>query len=85
MTNMSATEETTVTGTYLANLSTLETALMGTSANLDTAKAGVWEHNADEHKDRERLYRYWRLQLCDFFGVPPGPKLTGQGNIELVV
>lgn len=73
MNNLSATEESTVTATYLTNLRTLETALMDTSANLDTAQAGPWQHNANEHRDRMKLFTDYCRRLCSFFGVPPGP------------
>lgn len=77
--NMSAAEESVVVNTYLTNLAALETAIVGTSANLDTAKAAVWEHNKNEHRDREALFNSWRRKLCAFFGIEPGPGITGQG------
>lgn len=85
MDNLSTEEETVVTGTFLANLGTLETALMGTSDNLDTAKAAVWEHNPNENKDRTALYNDWRRRLCEFFGVPTGPYFGGNGGVRLIV
>ncbi|MGZ5029001.1 MAG: hypothetical protein ACXWAT_00870 [Methylobacter sp.] len=82
--NMQASEEAVVRTTYLANLATLETAIVGASANLDTAKAAVWEHNKNEVRDRERLFDDWRRRLCQFLGVPPGPGM-GDSGIRLVV
>ena len=87
MQNMLPEEETVVRNTYLANLTTLEAAIPGTSANLDTAVASVWTHNRNELRDRDALYANWRLKLCGFLGVPPGPDLAGGngGSVELVV
>ena len=66
-------EETLVRSNFIANCNTLETALVGSSANLDTDQAAVWKHNKNEVRDRDGLYSMWRKKLCDFFGVPPGP------------
>lgn len=86
MSNMLAEEEGVVRTTFLANLTTLETAIPGTSANLDTDAAAVWTHNKNELRDREALYSNWRRKLCGFLGVPPGPDLAGGGNsMQLVV
>ena len=84
MSNLTAAEETVLTTKFLANLATLEDAIMGTSANLDTAKAAVWEHNEHEQRDRERLFNALRRKLCGFMGISPGPDL-GDGVLRLVV
>ena len=55
MNNLSVSEEVVVRTTYLVNLATLETAIFGISANLDTAQAAVWTHNKNEQRDRENL------------------------------
>jgi hypothetical protein len=81
---LSTSEEAVVRTTYLAQLLLLETALVGTSDNLDTAEAAVWKHNAHEQRDREALLDGWRRRLCGFLGLPPGPALTG-GGLTLVV
>lgn len=81
--NNLAPEEETVVITYLTNLNTLEAAIPGVSANLDTAQAAVWTHNKNELRDREALFDSWRKRLCQFFGVPPGPGLAS--GISLVV
>ena len=78
--NMATEEEAVIRTTYLANLYTLETAIVGTSANLDTSKAAVWEHNPREMADREALFSSWRRKLCGFLGIPPGPELEGGGS-----
>jgi hypothetical protein len=86
MNNLDPNEETVVTTTYLANLYTLETAIFGASANLDTDQAAVWTHNKNEVRDREYLFDSTRRRLCDFFGIGPGPHLKAGGNtIALVV
>jgi hypothetical protein len=81
---LGAEEEAVVRTTYLANLGTLETAIVGTSANLDTDAAAVWKHNKNEYRDRKQLFDGWRRELCAFMGIPPGPGL-GAGGISLVV
>lgn len=73
--HLSNDEEFVVRDTYLTNLKTLEMAILGVSANLDTDKAAVWTHNKNEHADRERLYASWRRKLCDFLGLPIGKGL----------
>lgn len=87
MANLSAAEEAVVRTTYLANLATLESAIPAASANLDTDQAAVWVHNKREVADREGLFASWRLKLCQFLGVPPGPALgqAGAGGMQLVV
>jgi len=84
MNNLSASEEVVVRTIYLANLGTLETAIFGVSANLDTAKAAVWEHNKYEQRDRENLFNATRRRFCGFLGITPGPDL-GVGGISVVV
>ena len=79
LSNLLAEEEAVVRTTYLANLYTLETAIPGTSANLDTDEAAVWKHNKRELADREALFSNWRHKLCGFLGVPPGPGYGGVG------
>lgn len=81
--NMSDAEETVVRTVYLANLTALETDVVGTRENLDTAVAAVWTHNRLEQADRENLLDSWRRRLCGFIGVPPGPALkSGCGVIR---
>ena len=82
--NMSSAEEAVLRTTYLANLPTLETDIFGARVNLDTESASVWKHNAREQVDREALFASWRMKLCGFLGVPPGPELDG-GGLRMVV
>lgn len=86
MANLDPNEVIVVTN-YLVQLNLLETAIYGTSANLDTAQAAVWTHNPKEQRDRENLFDSQRRRLCGFFGVPPGPALAavGGGSITLEV
>lgn len=81
---MSADEGNVVVNTYLANLTTLETAIPATGANLDTDQAAVWKHNKNEQIDRDRLFDSWRRRLCNFLGVPPGPNFGGASNALVV-
>lgn len=76
MANISPDEYTVVTTIYLTNLYALETALIGTGANLDTDSAGPWKHNKNEFADRKRLFNDQRRALCDFLGVPFGDGLN---------
>lgn len=82
--HMSTDEGNVVVNTYLTNLTTLENAIPGTSANLDTDVAAVWTHNRNEQADRDRLFDSWRKRLCNFLGVSPGPNFGGPSN-SLVV
>jgi len=66
---------------YLSQLYPLETAILGASDNLDTAQAAVWHHNPREVADRMDLYTTWRRRLCGFFGLPPGPDISGNNQI----
>jgi hypothetical protein len=58
---------------YLVTLTTLETAIPRASENLDTDQAAVWTRNQNEFRDRERLFDNWRIRLCAFIGLTPGP------------
>ena len=73
------TNETAVVAAMLTNLNALETGVSSASANLDTEAASVWKHNKNEVADRVGLYRWARLELCAFFGVPTGPSLGKSG------
>ncbi|OYV35395.1 MAG: hypothetical protein B7Z81_08755 [Acidocella sp. 20-61-6] len=78
MNNLAA-AEVAVTLQYLSTLAALEAAIPPTSENLDTESAAAWTHNADELRDRTRLFDSWRRRLCGFLGVPPGPALEQTG------
>ncbi|QIY81499.1 hypothetical protein [Chromobacterium violaceum] len=82
--NLQPGEEAVIRNTYLANLLELETDIVGTRDNLDTAQAAVWTRNRNEVRDREALFDGWRRRLCGFLGVAPGPAL-GDGGMSLVV
>ena len=81
LTSLTAAEEAVLVDTYLANLATLETDIVGASANLDTAKASVWEWNRHEVADRTALYNKWRREMCAFLGIAPGPGLAQNNSI----
>ncbi len=78
--HISSDEGAVVVNTYLANLYTLETAVPGAGANLDTDAAAVWTHNKNEVRDRFALLDSWRRRLCQFLGVPPGPQMSSGGG-----
>jgi hypothetical protein len=67
--------EVNVVRTYLATLAGLEVAIPRSSDNLDTSQAAVWTRNQNEVLDRQRLFDDWRVRLCAFLGIPPGPGL----------
>ncbi len=81
--NLRAEEETVLVNTYLTQLSTLETAITGAGANLDTDVAAVWTRNKTEVSDRLKLFDTWRRRMCFFIGIAPGPSL-GNGGMRLV-
>lgn len=66
MNNLQPTEEDVIRTVYLPNLASLEGAIPTTSANLDTAQAAVWTHNANEQRDRENLFNDWCRRLRQF-------------------
>ena len=76
--------EEAVVRQYLATLAQLEAGVPQAASNLDTDKAAVWTHNANEVRDRARLFDDWRRRLCGFMGLPPGPAL-GDGGMAVVV
>ena len=76
--------EVNVLRRYLANLNVLESAILRSAENLDTDQAAVWTRNRSEVMDRERLYKSWRVRLCGFLGIPPGPGVTGQSGRLIV-
>jgi hypothetical protein len=78
--NHGSPEEEEVVVTKLATLASLEADVPTASGNLDTASAGPWVHNKNEIRDRLALYQYHRNELCNFFGVPPGPKMPTSGT-----
>jgi len=73
--HLSADEENILRTVYLQNLTTLESAIVGASDNLDTDQAAVWSHNRNEVRDRKSLFDEWRRRLCDFLGFPGGSGL----------
>ena len=80
LTTLDADSETRL-GTYLTNLTALESAIIGAGANLDTASAAVWTRNANEVRDRTALYTQYRLEMCAFLGLKPGPGLNAGGRM----
>jgi hypothetical protein len=83
LTNLRPEEETTLISVYLTPLYTLETAIYGAGANLDTDQAAVWTRNKTEVADRAKLFDQWRRRMCYFIGVAPGPSL-GNGGSQVI-
>lgn len=81
---LSASEEAVLVNTYLANLATLESAIVAAAANLDTDEAAVWKRNKNEVADRERLFDGWRRRMCAFLGFAPGPGIGSGAQVSLM-
>ena len=75
---------TTVRTVYLASLYLIEAGIAAASDGLDVDKAAVYTRNANELADRESLFQSWRLKLCAFLGVPPGPGIYALPGAESV-
>lgn len=80
LTSLDSSEESVLINTYLANLTMLESAIIGASGNLDTDVAAVWTRNKNEVSDRTQLFDSWRRRLCAFIGIAPGPFLGNGGG-----
>ncbi len=86
--HLSQTDGATLVSQYLAPLYAVEQSLGSVWQNLDTEQAAVWTHNANEQRDKEAAFGYWRRRLCAFLQVPPGPELSAGGtasSMRLVV
>jgi hypothetical protein len=83
MTNLSD-AELAIARRYLGSLTMLEFAVPRSGENLDTDQAAVWTRNANEPRDRLRLFTEWCRRLCGFLGVPPGPALVDTGLVLVV-
>jgi hypothetical protein len=83
LSSLSASEETVLRTTYLTNLSALESAIPTAGANLDTDEAAVWKHNKMEVSDRSALFDGWRIRMCEFIGIAPGPLLRQKGGVSI--
>jgi len=84
MINLQPGEEARVVLNYIPKLIQLEQDTFDVRENLDTWQAAVWYWNRMEIRDRVKLFRYWRMELCNFLGIPPGPGLQS-GGIGLAV
>lgn len=71
MTNMSEPEEDFVRD-MVTDLHILYADVFGTRDNLDTDRAAVWYRNKNEVPDRENLFKYRRVMLCDYIGIAFG-------------
>jgi len=82
--HLSQSEGAIVVNTYLANLNTLEQAVLGAGNNLDTDQAAIWKRNRTEVADRMALFDNLRRRLCAFLGIKPGPEFVSGGGIGTV-
>ena len=88
LSNLAIEEETTLRSIYLTSVNSLyvlESAIYGTTANLDTAQAAVWVHNKREMADRVALFNKARRDLCEFLGVAYGPNLSKGNSLSMIV
>ncbi len=83
MNHLSGAEEAVVRR-YIGTLLQLEVAIPAAASGLDTEKAAGFTRNADELRERTRLFDDWRRRLCGFLGLPAGPAL-GDGRLRMVV
>ena len=83
LSTLSVAEEAVLITTYLANLTTLEQAILTSASNLDTDVAAVWKRNKNEVSDRERLFDSWRRRMCAFLGFAAGPGLGSSVQVGL--
>lgn len=83
MNHLSSDEETTAI-TMLTSLDSLELAIDGAGANMDTAAAAVWTRNPDEMSERELLYMSKRRRFARFWGIPLNDD-AGRGSVQLIV
>ena len=81
LTHLRPEEEATLVSVYLTPLGTLEAAIAGAGANLDTDVASVWTRNRSEVNDRIALFNYLRRRMCAFIGIAPGPALAANSAI----
>jgi hypothetical protein len=69
----------------VSEIQPLRTGILTSANTMLTAKAGAFVRNANEARDRRALYDEWRLELCRYLGVPPGPGIADRGSGRIVV
>lgn len=55
---------------YIPILDALEAAWAGSSRNMDTKVADVWQSRSNEAARRLSLYTMWQIRFGDFIGIP---------------
>lgn len=78
--NLQVAEESHVKTMILPQLDKLKKGIYKSRKNLDTARAAVWTHNANETNERRALYTAARLDLCGFLNVPAGALIRNGGS-----
>jgi hypothetical protein len=61
---------------YLPNLQTLEQAVLNVQTLLFVNVAAVFTRNPYQLKEYIQLFKWWRLEYCNFFGIGPGVFLS---------
>lgn len=84
MNNMSPQEEEEFR-ILLGQCQSLEAKLLAVACDLDTDTAGPWKRNANQLKEVRSLYKEWRLKLCQFVGLEPGPEYSTGSRTSVVV
>jgi hypothetical protein len=84
---LSVDEGNVVVNTYLTPLYTLEQAIPTFAAQVYIGVAAVFTRNPQTMKEARLAFDDWRLRLCDFLGIEPGPGLQGKGgnSIQMIV
>ncbi len=81
--HLSQTDGSVLVSQYLGPLAAIELSLGTVWQSLDTTRAAIWTHNANEQRDKVAAFDYWRRRLCAFLQVPPGPELSAGGSASL--
>ncbi len=84
MNALTADELTRVETFYLPNLQMLEQAVLNVQQLLFVNVAAVFTRNPYQLKEYIQLFKWWRLELCNFFGIGAGTFLSAGGSALLV-
>lgn len=83
LTNLAQSELTNLRQ-YLGQIATLETEILGSTSKIDIDTAAVFKRNTNAMFERNTIFDNWRIRLCGFLGIPPGPEMQGQGRRIIV-
>lgn len=85
MNTLTVSEFSRVTNLYLSNLYQIETDIFNTRQTVNIQQAAVYTRNLNEGRERHTEFSWWRRQLCSFFGISPGPELSGSGMNSIAI